>query len=122
MRFVFSKKETGKKGEYTACEYIKKQDWKIIERNYHYSRYAEIDIVAKDKDTLVFVEVKTRSTTNFGHPFEAVDEKKLKNIFKAALSYLEKTNEHYKSYRIDIISVLGTENPKIEHLKNVSLN
>ena len=80
------------------------------------------DIVAKDKDTLVFVEVKTRSTTNFGHPFEAVDEKKLKNIFKAALSYLEKTNEHYKSYRIDIVSVLGTENPKIEHLKNVSLN
>ena len=67
-------------------------------------------------------EVKTRSTTNFGHPFEAVDKNKLQNIFKAALSYLEKTKEHYTGYRIDVISVLGIEQPKIEHLKDISLN
>ncbi len=122
MKFLFSKKDTGKKGEDIACEYLKKLGWHIIERNYHYSRYAEIDIVAKEQDTLVFVEVKTRSTTNFGHPFEAVDKNKLQNIFKAALSYLEKTKEHYTGYRIDVISVLGIEQPKIEHLKDISLN
>ena len=83
---------------------------------------AELDIVAKDGDTIVFVEVKTRSTTSFGHPFEAVNKTKLNNIFKAGLAWLKTTKESYNGYRIDVISVLGTDKPQIEHLKNVSLN
>jgi putative endonuclease len=115
-------KSIGNFGEKTACDFLKKQGYKIIETNYHYSKLAEIDIIAKEKNTIIFVEVKTRSTTNFGHPFEAINYNKLQKILQAGLYYLQNTKEKYTDYRIDIISILGTENPKIEHLKNVSLN
>lgn len=120
-----SNKIKGKLGEQKAAEYLQKLGYKILERNYRYSRYAEIDIIAKDKDTIVFAEVKTRTNTAFGHPFEAVNHTKIENIFKAALSYLKNTKESYKKYRIDVISVVGDlkiEHPKIEHLKNIELN
>lgn len=117
-----SNKKTGQYGEDEATKFLQKQGYKILERNFRYSRLAEIDIVAKDKDTIVFVEVKTRKTLNCGHPFEAVDYKKLEHIYKAGLAYLKTTEEEYKNFRIDIISVLGVQNPKIEHLKGVSLN
>ena len=115
-------KEVGKFGEKTAQEYLKKLGWKILDTNFHYSRYAELDIIAKDKDSIVFVEVKTRSTNAFGHPFESINHKKLENIFKAGLAWLKTTKEPYKNFRIDVISILGQENPQIEHLKNISLN
>ena len=115
-------KTIGKKGEDTACEYLKKQGYKILERNFRYSRLSEIDIIAKEKDTIVFVEVKTRTSTTYGHPFEAISHNKLNNIFQAALKYLQTTTETHKNHRIDIISVLGKDNVQIEHLKNISLN
>lgn len=122
MPKFFNNKVTGLSGENLACEFLKKKGYKIIERNFRFSRLAEIDIIAKDKDTLVFAEVKTRTNDNCGHPFEAVNYKKLEHIFKAGLAYMQTTPEEYKKFRIDIISVLGKDNPKIEHLKNVSLN
>lgn len=122
MGIKSSNKIIGQFGEEHAQKFLKKMGWKILATNYHYSRFAEIDIIAKDKDVIVFVEVKTRSTTAFGHPFEAVSKSKLQNIFKAGLAYLQTTKESYKSYRIDIISVIGKENPKVEHLKNISMN
>lgn len=122
MSIKSSNKIIGQFGEEHAQKFLKKMGWKILATNYHYSRFAEIDIIAKDKDVIVFVEVKTRSTTAFGHPFEAVSKSKLQNIFKAGLAYLQTTKESYKSYRIDIISVIGKENPKVEHLKNISMN
>ncbi len=122
-------KITGRLGEDIACNFLEKLGYKILAKNYRYSRFAEIDIVAKDKDTIVFTEVKTRCGTNFGHPFEAVNHKKLLNIFKAGLHYLQNNKEYYKRYRIDIVSViLNAQNttqdiePVIEHLKDVSLN
>lgn len=115
-------KQIGLKGEEIACNYLKKLGWKILEKNFRYSKYAEIDIIAKETNTIVFVEVKTRTTSNFGHPFEAINTKKINNIYKAALSYLKSTQERYEDYRIDIISILGNPNPKIEHIKNISLN
>lgn len=115
-------KQIGTKGEEIACSYLKKLGWKILEKNFRYSKYAEIDIIAKETNTIVFVEVKTRTTSNFGHPFEAINTKKINNIYKAALSYLKSTQERYEDYRIDIISILGNSNPKIEHIKNISLN
>lgn len=117
-----NKKLIGKHGEDEAYNFLKSQGFKILERNFRYSRFAEIDIIAKDGDTIVFVEVKARTTQNCGHPFEAVNRQKLLNIFKAGLAYLQKTTESYKRYRIDIVSVLGDKKPKIEHLKDVSLN
>ncbi len=112
----------GKLGESLACEYLKTLGYEIIDTNWHYSRNSEIDVIAKDKSTLVFVEVKTRTTMGFGHPFEAITKSKLDKIHIAVLAYISQTNINYKNYRIDAISVLGLNNPKIEHMKNISLN
>ena len=66
----------GKKGEELAVEYLKKKGYKILETNKHFSRYCEIDIIALDKNTLVFCEVKTRKTNVCGSPLEAITKSK----------------------------------------------
>lgn len=110
---------TGRKGEETACNYLISLGYKIIDRNWHYSRNAEIDIIAEDKGILVFVEVKTRTTLNYGHPFESINYMKLQKIHKAILGYISKSKIKYKSYRFDGIAIIGLQNPKIEHIKNL---
>ena len=81
-------KITGQKGEAIACEYLKKSGYKILATNFRYSRLSEIDIVAKEKDTIVFVEVKTRTSIRCGHPFEAVSKKKVRTyLADCALLY-----------------------------------
>lgn len=112
----------GKAGENLAKEYLMALGFEIIDMNWHYSKNSEIDIIAKDKNTLVFIEVKTRSTLSFGHPFEAIDQRKIKKIYIAALAYLEQTKIDYKNYRIDAVSVIGLKNPQIEHIKNIGLD
>ena len=111
---------TGKKGEELARAYLEKLGYKIIECNKRFSRFCEIDIIALDKNTLVFVEVKTRTTEICGMPFEAITKGKYNNINKGLFFYLQ---EHpvYKKFRIDAVSVLLKPEIKIEHLKNVSL-
>ena len=109
----------GKKGENTACEYLISAGYEILERNWHYSKNAEIDIIAKEKDTLVFVEVKTRTNLNFGHPFESINNLKIQKIHKAISAYLSQTHLKCKSYRFDGIAIIGLNNPKIEHIKNL---
>lgn len=115
-------KTKGAIGENIACKYLEEKGYRILEKNYRYSRMSEIDLIAIDKDTLVFVEVKTRSTENCGHPFEAVDSKKIEHIYQTALFYLQQTEHQYTKYRIDVISVINLQSPKIEHLKNISIN
>lgn len=97
-----------------------KKGYEIIGRNVHFSRNCEIDIIAKEKDTVVFVEVKTRKTLNFGHPFEAINRAKLQKIITGALTYIQ--DKKLKKFRIDGIAVIGLNNPKIEHLKNLGLD
>ena len=101
-----SNKIKGKYGEDIAVNYLIKNKYKIIERNYHFSRYGEVDIIALDKNTLCFIEVKTRSNDKFGTPFEAVTKTKLNKIYKCAMSYISKPDIKIKSFRIDAISVL----------------
>lgn len=110
---------TGKKGEQIASTYLLSLGYKIIDSNWHYSKNAEIDIIAQDRDTLVFIEVKTRKTLNYGHPFEAISANKLKKLNMALLAYLSKCEKKYKDYRIDSIAIIGTINPQIEHIKNL---
>ncbi len=112
----------GKIGENIAQEYIKNCGMKIIETNWHYSKNAEIDIIAEDKGTLVFIEVKTRTSLNYGHPFEAVTEAKISKIHTAILGYFKNCEKKYKDYRLDGIAIIGLNNPKIEHIKNIGLN
>lgn len=110
-------REFGNKGEDIACEYLKKNGYQILERNKHYSKFCEIDIIAKLKNKIVFVEVKTRKTNAFGTPFEAITKTKYNNIKTGALSYL--TENKYKDYQIDVIGITLLPELKIEHLKNI---
>ena len=96
-----------------------KNGYEILERNKHFSKFCEIDIIAQFKKTTVFVEVKTRKTTNFGTPFEAITKTKFENIKKGVQYYL--TENKIKDYRIDVIGITIKPELKIEHLKNISL-
>jgi len=78
----------GKKGEDLAVEFLKKQGFKVIERNWRFSRVGEVDIIARDGDALVFVEVKARTSINFGHPIEAISANKFNTMQKLAEIYI----------------------------------
>lgn len=111
-------KALGSKGEDLAVRFLKKIGYKIIARNYK-THVGEIDIIAKDGDTTVFVEVKTRADDSFGHPFEAVDKRKRQKIKNLALSYLKKHGKELP-VRFDVLSISYVNNGKkeIEHIKD----
>lgn len=111
--------EKGRIGEDIARQYLQKLGYKIIESNWHYSKNAEIDIIAEDKNTIVFIEVKTRTSLNYGHPFEAISQAKINKINSAILAYLSVNDRKYSSYRFDGIAIIGLKNPTIEHIKNL---
>ncbi len=115
-----SNKQTGDLGESLACEYLRKLGYKIIERNFRI-RGGEIDIVAEDPGgDLVFVEVKTRHTHEFGPPAESVTPWKIRFLIRAVQFYLLKTNQMNVPHRIDVVTVDFTEGEKLEHIKNIT--
>ncbi len=109
---------TGKKGEELAQEYLVKKGYKILETNKKFSRFCEIDIIAQEKDTLVFCEVKTRKTNICGSPLEAITKSKYQNIKKGIFFFLQE-NSNYKKFRIDAISIVLEPKLEIKHLKNI---
>jgi putative endonuclease len=99
------KKELGKKGEDLALRFLKKRGYRIIEQNY-VCKMGEMDLIAKEKDTLVFIEVKTRTSMDFGPPQLAVTSWKQRQLSKVALYFLkEKKIEDVKA-RFDVVAVL----------------
>ncbi len=110
-------REFGSKGEDLACEYLTKNGYTIVERNKHFSKFCEIDIIAKIKSKYVFVEVKTRKTDGFGSPLEAITKTKYNNIKTGVLSYLQENN--IRDYRIDVIGIVLEPEIKITHLQNI---
>lgn len=112
-------KNIGNAGEDLACRYLEKNGYKILERNKHYSRFCEIDIIAEYKNTVVFVEVKTRKTNSFGTPAEAITKTKFVHIKQGVQYYL--TEHKVKDFRIDVVGITLKPEIKIEHLKNVYL-
>lgn len=112
-------REFGNKGEDIACEYLIKNGYEIIERNKHFSRFCEIDIIAKQKDTLVFVEVKTRKTSNFGTPFESITKTKYNNLKIGVMTYIQESKIKHPNFRIDVIGITLNPTLKIEHMKNI---
>ena len=114
-----NKSEIGALGEKTAENYLIRQNYRILERNWRYSR-AEIDIIAIQDDILVFIEVKTRSSTYFGAPEDSVDSKKEALIMDAAQRYMEEI-DHTWEIRFDIVSILLDKSLKvikIEHFED----
>ncbi len=112
------KKELGRKGEALALRYLKKQGYQIIETNY-VCKLGEMDIIAKERDTLVFIEVKTRTSTTFGPPQLAVNVAKQRQLSKVALAFLkEKRLEDVKA-RFDVVAILlGAKGEEIELIKD----
>lgn len=113
---------TGNYGETLAINYLKKIGYQILNRNYRI-RGGEIDIVAQDKDILVFVEVKTRWSHDYGLPVESITPWKIKALLKTAAFYCVKIKWGDKPYRLDMVSVDfadSRDNPKIELIQNIT--
>lgn len=111
--------ELGKKGEELALDFLKKQGYRIIQSNYK-NKLGEIDIIAKDKGTICFIEVKARASARFGLPAEAVNFYKQKKLNRIALSYLKQYNLLDVPARFDIVSVIfGYDNkPELSLIKD----
>ena len=112
-------KTLGERGEAIATAHLKGQRFHIIERNFR-CKAGEIDIIAKDGKTLVFVEVKARRTMTFGPPQLAVTEFKQRQISKAALTWLAKNRLYGAAARFDVVAILLRDQqvPEIEHIRN----
>jgi putative endonuclease len=112
------KKELGRKGEEVALRFLKKKGYRIIEKNY-VCKMGEMDIIAKEKDTLAFIEVKTRTSTEFGPPQLAVTPSKQRQLSKVALSYLNKKQLNDVKARFDVVAILlGQKGEEIELIKD----
>lgn len=116
------RKKIGEIGERLACDFLKRKGYKIIDQNYR-TRGGEIDIVAKEGDFFVFVEVKTRTNRTFGFPEEAIDSRKLHKLAQTAEQYFIAHHLYNQNYRIDAVSVeIDQETGKMEirHEKDVA--
>lgn len=113
---ISNNKVNGNKGEELACRFLKKQGYQILARNF-LIRGGEIDIVARDGDELVFVEVKARYSHQYGLPEESITPWKLKSLQKSALFYIQKINWGTKPYRFDLVTVDYTDSPSQPEIK-----
>jgi putative endonuclease len=100
--------------------YLSRKGYRILERNY-LKRSGEIDLIAKDRNETVFIEVKTRKTNTYGRPEEAVGRDKIRKIEKTALHWLSSNKKLDTPWRIDIIALELTPKTHITHLENVTL-
>jgi len=110
--------DTGKKGEKIAAVFLKKNGYRISETNFH-CPFGEIDIIARDKSELVFIEVKTRKSGELGYPEQAVDTRKQKKMSQLALWYLQKNKLADINARFDVVAItILPEGNEIKLIKN----
>lgn len=108
---------SGRRAEDLAHRYLQRAGMKIVARNYRArSGTAELDLVAWDGDTLVFVEVKSRANEAYGAPDRAVGAEKRRHVFRAAIEYARRTGASLESARFDIVNVVFSEPPRITHI------
>ena len=98
--------EIGRKGESLACLFLRRQGKKILYRNFDPPYGGEVDIVYRDGDTLVFGEVKTRTSEDFGRPLDAVDKDKEERVAKGGLAWMRMLDAPVSSFRFDVIEVV----------------
>lgn len=108
--------KTGNKGEDLAADFLQEKGFEVIARNYRY-KHSEIDLIAKHGNLLVFVEVKTRSSSTFGEPEAFVDSKKASKIFEGAEQYVFENNWN-GNIRFDIVSVKLGGNGEVVHFED----
>jgi putative endonuclease len=110
----------GDRGENVAATYLESQGFRILERQ-HRGHYGEVDLIAIDGDTIVFVEVKTRATSVAGDPTEAVDRTKQRKITRSALAYLKLKGWLERRARFDVVAILwdgGDGRPSLKHYRS----
>ena len=113
-------KSLGRRGEDAAAQYVRRLGYKIVARGER-DRLGELDLVAVDRPTVVFVEVRTRTSQTAGHPVETVDTDKQRRLTRLALGYLKRHGLLEYSARFDIVAITwpaGQRQPVIEHFKN----
>ncbi len=114
---MYERHITGKEGENIAAKFLKNIGYKIIEKNFQ-ARQGEIDIIAKDKEEYVFIEVKTRTNKKYGEPIDAIDKRKIEHIKRTISYYLYLHQLENKFIRIDVIEIFENANKiKIHHTK-----
>lgn len=127
IRNLFAKKRepqhlrTGRWGEKLAAKHLKEKRYRIRDRRVRLGKHDEIDIVAYRKNTLIFVEVKTRRNTNYGRPIKSIKSRKRHALRRAALKYLKKMRTLPDYVRFDVVEVVGepgAEKPRIQHIEN----
>lgn len=117
-------KTLGRWGENIALFYLKNKGYKLIRRNFH-SHFGEIDLIMQDYETIVAVEVKTRTSSQYGHPLETITPKQIRSIKKTLAYFLLLNPNSPPNLRIDVISVLldsyQLRPPAIEHIINITM-
>ena len=117
----YRKREFGNIGEEISCKYLEELGYKILDRNF-LAKQGEIDIIAKDKDEYVFIEVKSRSNYCFGRPCDAVNNLKQKHIYNATKYYLHIHFLDNAFVRFDVIEIYFFNSKyTLKHLKNVDI-
>lgn len=114
---MISKTRLGSKGEKMAAGFLKNKGMEILHQNFRYG-HKEIDIIAKDGDTIAFVEVKTARSKNFGSPEERVTPRKQKQLIEAANFFISKNQLDCEGFRFDVVAIDMKAGPKILHIKN----
>ena len=117
---LFPKKTLGQRGEAAAARYLRRRGYKILARSDHFGP-GELDLVALDRETIVFVEVKTRQTHAAGHPADAVDDIKQRRLTRLAVTFLKRHGLLECPARFDVIAITWPAKkwfPTIEHIKN----
>lgn len=108
--------QTGRVGEKIAKDYLEKQGYKILEQNYK-TKYAEIDLIARYKNELIFVEVRTKKGENFGTPEESLDKRKLRKLRWNAQGYVNQVRWQ-GPYRIDAVCIVLDGNNKVKRINH----
>lgn len=108
----------GDRGETLALKHLTSKGYELVERNYR-TRYGEIDLILRDGQTLVFVEVKLRHGTGYGDPLESVTPRKQEQVRAVAEQYLDETQPDFEELRFDVVGILdGRGRPEITHVKD----
>ena len=113
-----SRRSSGAWGEKLALRYLERRGYRLVERNYR-TRYGELDLILREGDTLVFVEVKLRRGLGFGDPIEAVTPRKQTTIRALAEQYLSDRDPAFDAIRFDVVAILVEgDQPRVHHLRD----
>ncbi|WP_298251344.1 YraN family protein [uncultured Arthrobacter sp.] len=120
MMAMLAKDRLGRRGEETAAAFLERAGLRIVDRNWRCPA-GEIDLVAVEGSTLVIVEVKTRTSDDFGQPLEAISAGKLARLYLLASKWARSHEQRFSGFRIDAVGVLddGSGAPRIEHVRAV---